>query len=334
MKIFSGRMLIGTMVFFLTALSAQAYVLPTEQVLEFMAKALGPANGLAVTEQITMYPAPEMLAKQEPGTEETGIASPASLGDSNQAGESAQENTVQEPPPVPVTLEGSISYKFPENFREEIHYPTGLGIVVVSPAGVAKVEENYLISEYEDQYDLYKEPLLYRNSQLLMDRLSLAGVKTDTCSLGYWQGKVAYVIGAQYPDESVPQLWVEKNTFLPIRFIVTRTVPGRFQESLEVQYSEWQGLLVQDGKKIRHRYPGRIIFVSQERIISQRTLVNYAMNPSFPSDAFDILRMKKAYQLAPHLRETAPISQEMEGVRKALEVFKETTRQDSSSNQN
>ncbi|MBI9076717.1 MAG: hypothetical protein JEZ02_15020 [Desulfatibacillum sp.] len=311
MKTFSRCMLICALACFaMTALSAQAYVLPAEQVLEFMDKALGPAKGLTVTEQVTMYPSRVM---GKPGDAESPESGPV------------QENQEQEITPAPVVLEGTISYKFPESFREEIRNTEGASIVVISPAGVAKVADSYLIAESEDQFDLFKEPLLYRNPQLLMARLRLAGVRTEICSLGYWQGKVAYVVGAQYPDESVPQLWIEKNTFLPIRFIVTRWVPGRSRDSLEVRYEDWQGLLVQEGKKIQHRYPGRIAFVQQGEVLSQRTLVNYAMNPAYPSDTFDVERVKKAYEWAPYLREETPLSREMEGVQDAMEDFRKAT---------
>ncbi|SHJ14581.1 hypothetical protein SAMN02745216_01135 [Desulfatibacillum alkenivorans DSM 16219] len=325
MKIFSGRTLICTLAFFsLTAFSAQAYVLPAEQVLELMVKAQGPAKGLSVAEQVVVYPPPEIQPEQAVQPENDA----ASSGMESREGEAVGEESAEPAPLAPLTLEGSVSYQFPDKFREEIKYPTGLGILAVSPAGAAKVENNHLISEFEDQYDLFKEPLLYRNALLLQERLSLAGVRTDVCSLGYWQGKAAFVIGAQFPDETVPQLWVEKNTFLPIRFIVTRAASGGNQDSLEVQYSDWQGLLVQDGKKIRHRYPGRITFVSNGQIVSQRTMVNYAMNPSFPPESFDVSRMRRAYEPAPHLMPQDPVSEEMQGVHNAFEVFKKTIGQD------
>ncbi len=301
-------------------ISAHAYVPPAEQILSFMVKALGSARGLSINQTVILYPEVEKEVlkstdEYQPPPEERQVP------DQNQI------DTQQAPPdkPVGVELEGTILYKFPSRFREEISGVDGQSILVVSPTGTAKVVGAQLTSESEDQYDLFKDILLYRNPKMLMFRLSLSGVDVEVCSLGRWNGRIAYVIGAQHPDESPPQVWIDKETFLPLRFITTRTVQGMTHEGLEVHYENWQGLVLKEGKKPRHKYPARIVFIQDDRIISERIMTSYTLNPLLLNSRFDAARIKDSYEPSPFLMEERSLSLELEEVREVMEEFDRMT---------
>lgn len=271
--------------------ATHAFVLPAEQILGFMIKSLGQPRRLLVNQSVVLYP-DALVQYNEKKVEKS-----------------------------PIILEGTLSFRFPERFCEEISSAQGKRIFVVSPAGVVKIAQNQILAEAEDQYDLYKDLLLYRNPDLLMSRLALCGVDTDVTSLGRWQGKIMYVIGAQYPDETAPQVWIDKEDFLPVRFIITRSVPGATSEGLEIRYQDWQGLLTKKDKNPRHRYPGVIVFLQNGKVISERVMDKFAINPSFSANLFDVVGLKATCEPSPFLMEERVLDLDMEDVKKAVRDF-------------
>ena len=291
--------------------NAQAYVLPAEQIFTFMTRALGPLRSLTIQETVIIHPdSPE---NQAPET--VNEAAGAMLKDVEKADPS--ENA-----PQSVQLSGKISYRFSSRFREDINGLEGDNILIVSPRGAAKVIGNRLVAESEDQYDLFKEPLMARNPKILMNRLSLSGVNTEITSLGRWRGGIAYIIGAQYPDETSPQIWIDKKTFLPVRYITTRSVPGIAHEGLEVIYEDWRGLAANKDNKPKARYPGRIVFVQNKKILSERIMESYAVNPSLDENLFSISAVKASYEPSPVLMEEQSMSSEMDEVREVIDGFR------------
>jgi len=112
-------------------------------------------------------------------------------------------------------FEETIKYIFPEQFRSDIVSEDIQRIQVVSRGTVFTVIDGEVASKTETIYDRYKDLLLYRSRLILQQRLPLLGVDVNISSLGRFQGNVSYVIGAQYPDELTPQVWVDKETFRP-----------------------------------------------------------------------------------------------------------------------
>ncbi|MEZ4578569.1 MAG: hypothetical protein R2875_11315 [Desulfobacterales bacterium] len=47
------------------------------------------------------------------------------------------------------------------------------------------------------------------------------------------------IIGAQYPDESVPQIWLDKETFRPMRWIVESSGDPENPKYSEILYRNW-----------------------------------------------------------------------------------------------
>ncbi|MEE8400523.1 MAG: hypothetical protein V3S89_16035, partial [Desulfobacterales bacterium] len=192
-----------------------AYLLQGPHVLDLMIAKLGKARGVWVSQTLEIY-----------------------------------RSGAQQPP---VELDETLRYGFPEMFRSDIETESTQRIHVLSMGDVLTIVDGKVESETETRFDLYKDILLFRARPLLIERLSHFGVDTAISSLGRYQGKIAWVVGAYYPDESVPQVWIDKDSFLPFRWIVTRTVGGNRKDALEVRYLQWRK--VQDTF-----YPMRIEF--------------------------------------------------------------------------
>jgi hypothetical protein len=111
------------------------------------------------------------------------------------------------------------------------------------------------------------------------------GVDIGASSLGLWDEDVVYVIGAHYPDESVSQVWVDKERFLPVRWIIHQPPTSRTDhfKVLEFAYRQWR----QHGETW---YPMLIDTYLDGRIIRQGRVNQVDVNTIGP-EIFDIDRL-------------------------------------------
>ena len=111
-----------------------------------------------------------------------------------------------------------------------------------------------------NRFDLYKDILFYHSREALVDRLLQLGVDVTISSLGRFEEKIAFVIGAEYPDESVSQVWIDQDTFLPLRWIIKGVNPAGESDTIEIRYLVWW-------KVGKLRYPSRIEFYQDEELV-------------------------------------------------------------------
>ena len=130
----------------------------------------------------------------------------------------------------------------------------------------------------QSRFDLYKDILLLRSRPELVDRLSRLNVDVSVSSLGRFEGQIAYVIGAQYPDESVDQLWVDQATFLPLRWIIADGASGFRPSPLEIRYHDWWQF------NDTFWYPMRIEFYQNNTLVRVIKVRRYEVDPSFSRD--------------------------------------------------
>lgn len=192
---------------------------------------------------------------------------------------------------APVEFDETLRYRFPEMFRSDIVAENTRRIHVLSMGDVLTIVDGKVEGDTETRFDLYKDILLFRARPLLMERLARFGVDATISSLGRYQDRIAWVVGARYPDESVPQIWFDKDTFLPFRWIVTRTVGGNRKDALEVRYLQWRK--VQDTF-----YPMRIEFYRGDHLVRGIRANEIRLDPAFSDTVFDIAHLKSINQPA------------------------------------
>ncbi|MBW2164842.1 MAG: hypothetical protein JRG74_01690 [Deltaproteobacteria bacterium] len=233
-------------VFFYT--QANAYVIPGPHVLELMIEKLGRGKSLLISQKLSIYDV------------------------------SHKKNIIE--------LRETLKYSFPEKFRSEIQSENAKRIYVFSLGAGLTVIDDKIVSNTETRFDCYKDVFLYRSRILLQNRLSLLGVDTSVSSLGRFQNKTAYVIGAKYPDESVSQIWLDKNTFQPVRWIIIDNKSNK--DVLEIRYGDW---------KQTHKtwYPMRIEFYHNDILVREIYADKIKINPSFSDELFDIEHLKSVY---------------------------------------
>jgi hypothetical protein len=264
-------------ILFGSAAETRAYILPAEQILNFLIDRLGSCSTLIVMQKTVLY---------DPGF----------------------EGGIQE-------FEETLYYGFPDRFRSEVTAPGLEQVRVVNPDGAILVMNGKIIGETENGFDHFKDLLLYRKTGLLVDRLSRSGVNLKVVSLGRFKDKIVYIIGAKYPDESVPQVWIDKTTFRPVRFLL-RGGGSEGDHLQDIQFDDYRSL--DKGKT----YPGRILFLENDTLVKMQVLETFRVNPELPGQLFDVAYLRNAYEpLAPTQPMPLPDS-EPDEVKKSIEDFK------------
>jgi outer membrane lipoprotein-sorting protein len=265
----------------LLALAAvsRAYVLPAKQILDLMIKQLGSGTTLQISQKTVIY--------------DPSLA------------EGMQE------------FNATLYYRYPDRFRYEAATPEGEEIRVVGPEGALVIRNGQIVHQRETRFDHFKDPLLYQKAELLHWKLSQREVDLNVVSLGRYRNKISYVIGAKYPDESLPQVWIEKDTFRPIRYILA---PGDLSDSdsEEVEYADYKSL----GKN--KWYPARILFYKNARLTRMYALEDFKVNPELSNKLFDMAHLRTSYQ-SMTLKEPPPSSpSQLDEVEKTINDFSKT----------
>ncbi|OIN96559.1 MAG: hypothetical protein AUJ48_01370 [Deltaproteobacteria bacterium CG1_02_45_11] len=261
---------------------ANAHVLQGPHILDLMTKKLGTANRLLVSQKLILYNNP-------------------------------QSNSFE--------LSETLRYIFPEQFRSDILSDNAQRIHVISKGAALTVIDGKVIADKENWMDYYKDIILYRSRIMLQKRLASLGVNVSVSSLGRFQGEIAYVIGAQYPDESVPQVWIDKDTFRPMRWLFAgnNDLPSASTESgkdfLEVRYYNWQPVE-------KTWYPMRIELYQNDVLIRKINVDQITVSPSFPEDLFDIKHLQSIYSPASPFVQDQNKTEGLSEVQKAIEEFK------------
>ncbi|MGD8951150.1 MAG: hypothetical protein PVG62_10400 [Desulfobacterales bacterium] len=237
----------------LTAPSSHAYVLHGYHLLELMRREMGTARSLEVIQKLTI-----------------------------------QESVL---PTEAVVVQETLSYRFPDAFRSEFASAAGEHIQVFSNGRALTVVDRRIVSDTESELDHYKDIFLYNTRELLKNRLSQLGVAADVSSVGRFQGRIGYVLGAQYPDETVPQLWLDKETFRPMRWLLKPASAGNLSEAIEVRYDNWR-------KVSSIWYPERIEFYQGDRLLRRLQVQRTRVNPELSDRLFDLAYLKSIYPYA------------------------------------
>ena len=238
---------------------ASAYVLHGKHILELMAGKIGQAKSLFISQKVFFYFIAPPSQIVEPGAE-AGTATPefetSNIG-TDTAVATPAENALT---PDVVEMDESLRYLISEAFRSDIVTDDNQRIHVFANGESLTIIGGAVRATSHSRFDLYKDVLLFRTRPELVDRLSRLGVDVSISSLGRFEGRIAYVIGAQYPDESVDQLWVDHTNFRPLRWIIVNGTGGFSSNPLDVRYLDWWQL---DGG---FWYPARIEFYQNNQL--------------------------------------------------------------------
>ena len=226
--------------------TAFAYVLGGPHILDLAAKAMGRLPPLKIDQKLLIYP--------------------------------------QTPDTFPTALDETVIYLMPRRFRSDIVSDQINRVFLEIGDQSLTVMDGRMVT-VQDPFDLYQRLLRARTRSQLMKTLATLGVQTAISSLGRIDETVVFVIGAHYPDESVCQLAVDKETFLPLRLLLTDKDIDDPGQRLEIFYHNWQK--VQDGW-----FPTQVVFSIGDTLVREIRVVQIRVNPSIPAELMDMEALK------------------------------------------
>jgi hypothetical protein len=180
---------------------------------------------------------------------------------------------------------------------------------------VLTVVDGHVSLQDESRFDRYPDLLLFHSRTLLQERLARRGIDTMVTSLGRFDGEPVYILGAQYPDMTTPQIWIDKETFWPLRLLIPMSDREGNTSILEFRYLLWQ-------KNQKLWYPMRIECYEDDQLIREMTVSQMVVNPSIPDGFFDIEGLAWQYGGDFYREEELPTSDPQDDIQKALDDFK------------
>lgn len=218
----------------------------------------------------------------------------------------------------PIELEETLRFIFPDRFRLDIQHEESHRIHVLSQGQALTVVDGVIASDHQGRFDRYKDLFLYNSRHLLYKALSIQGVDVGISSLGRMEDHIVFVIGADYPDDSVSQVWVDKERFVPLRWIsvspseTTEMEPQR----LEFVYRNWQNV---DGVW----YPLQIDTFHNHRLIRQIRVTMVQADAAISGELLNVSHLMTLYK---QKEETLPDSQtpdsDVDEVQRTIEDFR------------
>ncbi len=221
----------------------------------------------------------------------------------------------------PVELDETVRYSFPDTFRSDTRHEQTHRILVVAHSQVLIVVDDQIISNQQGRFDRYKDVLLYRSRSLLHKALIEQQVDVGQTSLGRWDDNIVVVIGAEYPDESVSQLWVDKELFLPLRWIIVN--PGESTDESNGQRADRLEFIYRDWRKMNNVwYPMQIETTLNQKRIRMVRVKTVQKNPVLEAELFDISDMMTRYETAEEETSQPETESELDEVDRTIEEFR------------
>ena len=217
--------------------------------------------------------------------------------------------------PKPVTIQETVRYAFPQSFRSDIAAPPADRTHIYAVGRSATVVDGTISSEPESPFDYYKHLLLHRSRNAFSVRLSERGVNTAVTSLGRFDGRIAFVLGAVYPDNTLLQVWIDKETLRPIRWIVKGAADSEDSPEFEIRYYEWRRI-----KKVW--YPDQIEFIRNGTPVRLIQVEDITVNPPLTQDMFNVDGLLARSQPEQTPAEAEDRKGGMSDIQKTIEEFK------------
>jgi hypothetical protein len=185
-----------------------------------------------------------------------------------------------------IVLSETVHYSFPSKFRSDINAESIQRTHIAAKQAALTVIDQRITSETGSLYDRYKDLLLIRSRSLLERKLGGLGIDTGISSVGRYYDTLALIIGAQYPDESVSQVWVDQATFRPLRWIMKTGEP--LVREFEIRYLQWQAI----GEDW---YPWQVEFYENQMLVRRISVRQVTPEKKIARELYDITALKQQY---------------------------------------
>lgn len=213
------------------------------------------------------------------------------------------------------TVNETLHFNAPDFFRFESRTEDSHRIHVVAAGQAVTIMDGRCISDSPDPWNRYTDLLFCRSRALLVEKLGLSGVDVTVSSLGRFEGRVCRIIGARYPELSAPQVWLDKDSFFPLRLLMPKTAPDGSLNLLEFRYLEWR-------KTENFWYPGRIQVLEGDTPVREIVADEVRSNAVAADALFDLEALRRQYPAAEGNSSEPGTPEESDEIHKTIEDFK------------
>ncbi len=219
------------------------------------------------------------------------------------------------PEEVPVELQETLRYQFPNRFRSETVSDLGQKIHVFSVDRSVTIIDKTITSTIENEVDHVTDVLLFNDPDMIWKRLTELGVDVSRTSLGRFERGIGYVIGAKYPDTAAQQLWIDKKTYRPWRLLIRAAQLEMRDIFWEFRYLDWREI-------DKTWYPHKIEVYRGGRLQQVFEVLRIQIGNSFPDALFDIQTLRSQYREMPSESMETGKPDELMDLRKSIQDFK------------
>lgn len=210
-----------------------------------------------------------------------------------------------------IWLDERLYYRFPNQLRTETETPDGFDFSIESDFQFIKIADGQTVSKSKSPIDLYTDILLYRDHETLLGQLALAGVDVNTVTFQRYEDTICYVVGQPgKKDEPFSGLWIEKDTFFPLKYVVEKD-----NWLVECVYSNWQ-------KISRTWYPLEVSILLDNEVFATITVSDVRLKSGLSSSLFDIAQAERIYPEQQDAQFLDQDSKDMEELKKRIEALK------------
>lgn len=227
------------------------------------------------------------------------------------------------------TVRETVKYDIPLAFRSDISTARIKQIHLASQGDVCTMLDGKIVFDDlqppNNVFDLYKDVLLLRSGERLRRHLKKLGMDIAISSLGRFQNRIFYVVGAQYPDARPMQLWVDRETLRPWRWVLPGKNKDGVESKFEIRYLEWKHW--GQNSKTGFWHPMRVRFFWNDRLTREIVVNKVKPNPKFRKTVFDIAYLKSQYPQQHGGRMDLSGPSEIDEIKKTIQDFQRLYRQ-------
>ena len=267
---------IGLLLVF-SAVPSGAYILRGPHIIDLMVRQMGKPDTLLVSQRVTYY----------------GNRFDASV----------------------VQARETVRYVFPHTFRSDsVSEFAKRTRLMVRGEGLTIVDGRVAVSD-DHAFDAYKDILMYRSQSLLSRRLSDLGVDIQSSSFERFQDRIMLVLGTETPDETVSQVWVDKETFKPVRWLMPGQADDGSPLTREVRYLDWRQVN-------SVWYPMLMEFYENDILLREIRVERLRVNLTFPQELFDVARLRVEHAAFEDDADDETVSDELNEVQESIDEFR------------
>ncbi len=188
-------------------------------------------------------------------------------------------------PRLATTLRETLNYNYPDRFRADTMGEDYQRISILTPHDRLVVVNGQIQTGPPERFEAYTQILLNHTRAAMADYLLKMGVDLDLTSLGRFEEDYCFVIGASYPDQRPAQIWIEKDTFRPLRLMLPPSALNPQDGPLEIRFLDW-------GQIEGAVYPMRIQIYRKHQLFREMRVENLRVDPVQNPLLFDTVGLR------------------------------------------